>query len=382
MHNDEPKRPIRILHIVGGMNTGGVETWLMHVLRGIDRERYKFDFLVHTDKTCFYDEEIKSLGCRIIPCQFPKRPLQYAWNFRRILKQNGPYDVVHSHVHHFSGFTLLIAKWRKVPVRIAHSHSNTVLNERRAGIWRNSYLWITKWLIRQYATTGLACSRLAAISLFGKNWESDLRWQILYCGVDLGPFMNPVDRFEVRGELGIPDDAFVLGHVGRFSEPKNHSFLLNVFTEVLHREPNSCLLLVGDGLLRESIKQKAQHLGLMDKIIFAGVRLDVPRLMLGAMDVFVFPSLWEGLPVVLIEAQSANLPCVYSKNITEEVAISRHLMHCLSLDDSASTWAEVLLRKKDAALVHEKKISKDIINGSFNIKMCLDQLKDTYIVSV
>src|SRR5208283_2990654 len=129
----DQKRPMRILQIVSGMDTGGVETWLMHILRRIDRDRYRFDFLVHTTKPCFYDDEIKSLGCRIIPCLHPSRPWQYAWNFFRLLKEHGPYDVVHTHVHHFSGFTLMLAHLAGVPMRIVHSHSDTSLIDGRVG---------------------------------------------------------------------------------------------------------------------------------------------------------------------------------------------------------------------------------------------------------
>ena len=267
---DDQKRPMRILHVVSGMDTGGVETWLMHVLRRIDRDRYRFDFLTHTTKSCFYDDEIKSLGCRIIPCLHPSRPWQYAWNFFRILKEYGPYDVIHIHVHHFSGFTLMLAYLAGVPMRIVHSHSDTSLIDGCVGFWRKFYLRSAEWLIRHCATKGLACSVLAAANLFGKDWERDPRWRVFYCGIDLGPFESPVDSSQVRRQLGIGPDAFVIGHVGRFVELKNHDFLLDVFAEVVRRKPNACLLLIGDGPLQEAIVQKTKRLGLTDKVVLRG----------------------------------------------------------------------------------------------------------------
>ncbi|MBN1587260.1 MAG: glycosyltransferase family 1 protein [Candidatus Omnitrophica bacterium] len=368
--------PIRILHIVGGMNTGGVETWLMHVLRHIDRTRFQLDFMVHTEEPCFYDEEIRSLGSRILPCMHPKRPLQYAANFRRILKEHGPYDGVHSHVHHFSGFTLLLARLFGVRQRIAHSHNDISVKESGAGPLRRFYLATTEWLIERSATVGLACSELAAASLFGLKWKNDPRWKVLYCGIDLEPFKAPVDRAEVRTELGLPLDAFVLGHVGGFREAKNHEFLLDIFAQVAKRESKAWLLLVGEGSLRKKIEQKAQRLGLEDKVIFAGVRADIPRLMKGAMDVFVFPSRWEGLGLVLVEAQAAGLRCAISDVIPAEVVIIPQLVCRLSLS-GLENWAQQVTNGEWLS----EQVSKSqllVENSKFNIRVSLDGLCAAY----
>ncbi len=334
----ETKRPVRILHVVGGMNRGGVETWLMHVLRHIDRERFRMDFLVHTTRPCAYDEEIQKLGSKIIPCLETSRPWRYARNFHRALSEHGPYDVVHSHVHHFSGFVVYLAHRAGVPVRITHSHNDTSLNDGRATTFRSGYLRLMEHLIRKHATTGIACSRKAAESLYGTAWQNDSRWKVVYCGIDLEPFRQPVDRAEVRRELNIPEDAFVLGHVGRFHEQKNHTFLIDIAAEVARREPNMRLLLVGDGPLRPQIEAKVASLGLTDRVIFAGLRPDVPRLMKGAMDVFVFPSLYEGLGLVLIEAQLSGLPSIFSDVIPEETDLVPSLVTRLSLHDACNTW--------------------------------------------
>src|SRR5208283_1463389 len=151
---DATNRPVRILHVVGGMNRGGVETWLMHLLRHLDRQRFRMDFLVHTSQPCAYDNEIAAFGSRIIHCFPHTKPWRYAPNLMRILREDGPYDVVHSHVHHFTGLLLFIARRAGVPVRIAHSHSDTSLSDNGAGPGRLAYLWLMKYLIRTNATGG------------------------------------------------------------------------------------------------------------------------------------------------------------------------------------------------------------------------------------
>ena len=240
-------RPIRILHVVGGMNRGGLETWLMHVLRNIDREQYRMDFLVHGNTPLPYDAEIREMGSRIIPCPHPSRPWRYDRHFTRAVRAFGPYDIVHSHVHHFSGMVLRLARREGVLIRIAHSHNDTSPVDRRAGLPRRLYLRLMERWIARHATLGLACSPEAAVSLFGPRWGQDPTRRILYYGIDLTPFTIPADRAAVRRELGLPERSFVVGHVGRFFPQKNHEFLLEIGAELAQVEPDVRLLLVGDG---------------------------------------------------------------------------------------------------------------------------------------
>jgi glycosyltransferase involved in cell wall biosynthesis len=369
-----PKRQdlVRILHVVGGMERGGVETWLMHVLHNVDRERFQLDFLVHTTNSCAYDEEIRALGSEIIPCLSPSWPWQYAINFQRIIKEYGPYDVVHSHVHHFSGFVLFLARRAGVPVRITHSHSDTSLNDNGAGMVRKGYLRIMEHLIKREATSGLACSRQAAVALYGEDWQKNRRWQVLYCGIELEPFRQPVDCDEVRREFGIPMDAFVLGHVGGFREPKNHTFLIDIAAEVAKHDPCMRLLLVGDGPLRFEIENKVAILRLTDKVIFVGSHPDVPRIMKGAMNVFVMPSLHEGLPVAGIEAQAAGLPLVISDTITDELNVTGSQVSRVSLASSLDVWCRTITEFKNNLLIRD---SESIIENSiFNINKSIQLL--------
>lgn len=373
------QRPIRILHVVGGMTRGGIETWLMHVLRHIDRDRFQMDFVVHTEKPCPYDDEVRELGSKIIPCLDSSKPWLYARNFKRILREYGPYDIVHSHVHHFSGYVLYLAKQAGVDVRIAQSHNDTSFVQEKAKWYRRLYLALTEWWVERCATVGLGVSYKAAASLFGSAWSTDPRRQILYYGIDLNPFKSPVNATAIRAELGLPADALAIGHVGRFIEQKNHMFLLEIVAEIVKREPRTRLLLIGEGSLRPEIEQKVNQLNLADYIIFAGLRSDVPHLMLDAMDVFLLPSFHEGLPLVLLEAQAAGLPCIFSDVITEEADILKPLVRRISLSRSASDWAEAVLSAwADTSAITRSDALEVLEKSSFSIETSVKELTKVY----
>jgi glycosyltransferase involved in cell wall biosynthesis len=372
-------RPIRILHVVGAMNQGGTETWLMHVLRQTDRDRFQMDFLVHTPRRAVYDDEIESLGSRILRCLHPQRPVRYARALARILREHGPYDVVHGHPYHYSGWVLRTADAVGVPVRIAHSHNDYSRVDSEAPLLRRCYLALTRHWIARHATHGLAASEQAASSLFGPDWRSDPRWQVLYCGIHLPPFRQHVDQKTVRAELNIPADAFVVGHVGRFQKQKNHAFLVNVAKETARRHPNVRLLLIGDGPLRPAVERQVAESGLADRVIFAGLRPDVARLMLGAMDAFVLPSLHEGLGLVLVEAQAAGLPCILTDSLPEEVDLVRPLVRRLSLSESPSTWADAVSQMaSDPSRIAQAEALAVVERSPFNIGVGVETLETFY----
>src|SRR4051794_33484894 len=218
-------KPIRVLQVVSSMDRGGTETWLMHVLRNIDRGRFQFDFLVHTEKPCAYDDEVRHFGSKIYVCR-PGNLVQYRRRLTRLLRRHGPYDVVHSHMHHFSGIVLHAAKAAGVPQRIAHSHTDTSAIDSSRSLMRRIYTTLCGHLVHKCATTKLAASTRAAVSLYGEGWHADTATQILHCGIDLEAFRAPVDRPAIRREFQLLPDDFVIGHVGRFVTEKNHPFLL------------------------------------------------------------------------------------------------------------------------------------------------------------
>jgi glycosyltransferase involved in cell wall biosynthesis len=343
---------IRILHALGIFDHGGVEAWLVDVLRRTDRREFQMDFLVHLERPGVYDREIRELGSRIITCRPTglRRPysyLTYPGHLLGLLKEHGPYDVVHGHLQEFSGYLLRAAAKAGVRARVAHSHTCVPPTKWQPGIaHRMFYRWLRS-LIDRHATLGLACSRVAAQSLFGDRWESDDRWKLLYCGIDPSPFAGPPDVESTRAGLGIPPTAPVVGHVGRFVAAKNHAFLVDLIAECVRQRPEVRFLLVGEGPLRPTIQRMVADRGLSQNVVFTGARSDVPRLMLSAMDMFVFPSLWEGLGIVLLEAQAAGLPILVADCVPDEFNIGLAQIERLRLTDGPGCWGRQILQMLD-----------------------------------
>jgi glycosyltransferase involved in cell wall biosynthesis len=353
---------MRILHVVGALNRGGAETWLVEVLKNIDRREFQMDFLVHSWDQGAFDEEVKELGSRVIVCLKPSNPIQYAYNFCRILRESGPYDCIHSHIHQYSGYVLFLATMMGIPVRIAHSHNGTRAIDRASSAMRKAYIAIMDAMIRRFATEGIAVSEKAAASLFSDTWKADTRWKLCPLGIDLSEFGRTVDRREVRTQLKIPMAAFVVGHVGRFFAQKNHCFLVDVAEQVCRLEPRAVFLLVGDGPLRPQVETVVQARGLSNRFVFTGIRSDVPRMMKGVMDCFLFPSIYEGLGLVLWEAQAAGIPCIAADTVPEEADAGIDLLRTLSLTSPAQHWAEAVVESRsrtrpDPAVVFPQRLT-------------------------
>lgn len=335
-------RPLRVLHVVSRMDPGGVETWLLHVLRASDSSRVRFSFYALSGRPGVYDNEIRERGGQIIYAQaLPRAPL-FVFALLRDLIRHGPFDVVHSHVHTFGGLILAIARLARVPARIAHSHLDTRELDRAAGLLRRIYLALLRCLIARFSTLKLATSDAAARALFGDAYGRDSRVRIHFCALDFSCFGQSVDPGSIREALNLPSGSFVVGHVGRFEAQKNHALLLEAFAALLRRHPDARLVLVGDGPLRSSMVERAQHLGIASHVIFTGLRRDVPQLMLGAFDVFAFPSHYEGLGLVVLEAQAAGLPCVIADTVPEEVNVSPKQIIRMSRSAGPQEWANSL----------------------------------------
>lgn len=334
---------IHILHILYKMDRAGTETWLMHVLRSIDRSEFQMDFLVHDLSPGAYDEEVRSLGGRIIPMPASLEVL-YPWKFHQLLKEFGPYQIIHNHLPR-AGIYHFLAALNGIKVRIAHNHAEELL--RRKSPSKSAVIKISDLFVKHFATAGLAPSEIAAVSRYGRDWSKDPRWQILYYGIDLGPYEEEISGEAVRKEFNIPADALVIGHVGRFALQKNHKLIMQVAKQISLMEPNFRLFLVGHGPLKSEIEHSAEALGIRDRVIFTGPRGDVPRLMKGAMDVFFFPSHCETLGIVLVEAQAAGVPCVVSDTIPYEAEVIEPLYQRLSLKDPIEKWVEAILQFRD-----------------------------------
>jgi glycosyltransferase involved in cell wall biosynthesis len=372
-----PTSPTRVLHVLGAMNRGGAETWLMQVLRNVPRERIRMDFLVHTAKEAAFDSEIRDLGSSVIACPSTSRPLAYAREFLKALSDRPRYDAVHSHVHHFSGYVLGLARAVGVPIRIAHSHTDSSALDASATLVRRAYVLAMRNAIHGFATHGVAASDVAGRALFGKSWGTDPRWKVLHCGLDFSAFEVVVDREAIRAELGLPPTGLVVAHVGRFTREKNHSFLLHV-ARALHAEvPDSAVLMVGDGPLRAQIEAEARELGVSSFVRFAGVRTDVARL-LGACDAFALPSIHEGLPLVALEAQAAGLPLIISNAVTRELAAVCELVTWLPLSLSAERWAATIVSAIRDASPSRADALRRIRDTDFDIRRTMRTLVELY----
>lgn len=325
--------PIRIAHIVGKMMNGGVEAVVMNYYRHIDRNKIQFDFIVDEDSTCIPREEIESLGGRVYTVPPYQKLGKYISALKSLFKENH-YKIVHSHINTLSVFPLYAAKKAGVPVRIAHSHSTAAPGE-----WKKNILKYTlRPFAKVYATHYAACSRYAGEWLFGRRSMKRGEVTIFNNAIDLDKFKyNENVRNEVRKELGL-EGKFVIGHVGRFCYQKNQEFLIDVFEEIYKRNPDAVLILIGDGLDRKKIEEKAKT---VPGIRLLGNRNDVDRLY-QAMDVFVLPSRYEGLPVVGVEAQATGLPCVLSDKITEEAKMTESVTF-QSIETCPEIWASIIL---------------------------------------
>ena len=328
--------PIRVCQFVGNMNGGGVEAVVMNYYRHVDRSKVQFDFVVTESSTYVPRDEMESLGAHVftVPAYTHLRVFQKA--SYELFKTHPEWKIVHSHMNALSVFPLKEAAKAAVPVRIAHSHSTAGKGE----TVKNAVKSILKTQSNKYPTNRFACSDFAGKWLFGENATFDL----MYNAIDLEKFFFNVEmRRKVRAGFGLVDNQLVIGHVGRFVAQKNHMFLLRAFEKLVHERPRCVLLLAGDGEQRALAESWAAEHGLAGKVKFLGQRDDIAQLY-QAFDVFVLPSLYEGLGLVGVEAQAAGLPCVLSERITHEVDVART---CEFLPiDNPKVWADVLCALK------------------------------------
>lgn len=333
---------IRILHVLGSTNLGGAESRIMDIYRYIDREKVQFDFLVHQTEKGYYDDEIESLGGRIF--RVPRFKLYNLSAYKKALKkffaEHHEFRAVHGHMTSTGAIYLPIAKRNGIPMTIAHARSAGV----DKGLKGRLTLWIRKPL-KNRCDYMFACSGLAGEAVFGSKNTLNGKVKIIPNAIDVEPFCYREDiRQRMRTELNL-EDCFVIGHVGRFHYAKNHEYLLEIFKEIALRQQNTVLLLLGEGNRMEEMKKKAKTLGIEDKVIFAGNKKKTCDYY-QAMDFFVFPSRFEGLPGTVVEAQSAGLSCLISDTIAREVGIT-DLVAYRSIEESPAKWADYVLEHKE-----------------------------------
>jgi glycosyltransferase involved in cell wall biosynthesis len=325
--------PIRILHIIGKMDQGGIECLLMNLYKNIDRKLIQFDFLTHSHQPGFFDKTICSLGGKIHEVINPfsfKGLFLYRVQLKKFFKVHPEYTIIHSHMNTFSGLILSIAKSTGAKYLIAHSHTTIAKNNIKTPLWKLSRLLGQKAITHRFA-----CSNDAAVSIFGEDADQT---KIFKNSINIEKYkFSQKNRQQYRHKLNLKG-KFVLGHVGRFNKVKNHEFLLDILYHLLKNKPESVLLLLGDGPLLNQMQSKAKSLGIEKSVIFFGNRDDVHKV-LSAMDIFVFPSIKEGLGIVAIEAQTSGLPCVVSSGLPNEVKLNDNL-EFINLKNGPKYWSK------------------------------------------
>lgn len=367
----DKNEPIRVLNLFTIMDRGGAETMVMNYYRKLDKSRVQFDFMVHRPERGAYDDEIESLGGKIyrMPAIRPWTAKQYRKVVRKFYEDHPEYKIIHSHMSELGYYDFLEAEKVGIPVRICHAHN------RPYGIdIKSPVRWYYKTLMIPHISHMFMCGEESGEWLFGKKNKS--KFIQLNNAIDAKNYSyNEVKRAEVRKSLGLTEEL-VVGHVGRFNPQKNHPFIIDVFNEVHKKEPDSVLLLVGDdsGKVAEDIHKKVDEVNLAGAVRFLGVRTDVADLM-QAMDVFLFPSLFEGFGIAALEAQAAGLPAVVSKRIPPECMIT-DCISSLELDFSAEIWANRLI---EAAKNERKNRFSEIKRAGFDIVENAKFLQDFYI---
>lgn len=366
------ENPIRILHVFHGMNCGGAENMIMNLYRKIDRTKIQFDFLVHTSENCFFDDEIRKLGGRIynVPYFNGINYFQYKTAIKSFLKLHHEYKIIHGHLGSCAHIYLKIAKKTGL-YTIAHTHATYS----KKITFKNIVYRIFAFKTRRIADFFFGCSFMAGVDRFGKGITNSNRFKIINNAIDSVRFIyNSSVRYNTRNMYDITNE-FVVGHVGRFCYDKNHTFLLDIFNCIQQIEPNSKLILAGEGDFKEEIKRKAKELNIDKKIVFTGVVPNI-EILYHAMDCFVFPSHNEGLGIAVVEAQTNGLPCFITQSLPIELNINPNLFR-LSLYSTAHDWAEFILKNSNRITAETAQIN--VANAGYDISDTILKISNFYI---
>ncbi|MBM6931376.1 glycosyltransferase [[Clostridium] spiroforme] len=363
---------MRVLHIVSQLSTGGAETLLMNLLREAKNEKIQFDFLQISKEKGFYEEEALSMQSNVYKID-PLRKVglkKFLHNIDDVIKKNGPFDVIHSHVDHLSGFFMYIAKKNNIKVRISHCHNTSI--EGFNNFSKKIMLEMMKYLINKYSTDFMACAKEAKKLLFTKNKDVLVIHNVInlekFCFLDFN--IN-----EYKKTLGIKNQI-VFGIIGRFVEQKNYCRGLEIYKNYHEENDNSILILIGDGILKEDVEEYAKELGIYNSCIFLGQRSDVNYLM-KMMDVLLMPSLFEGFPLTLIESQASGLKAIVSDTITKEVDLGMNLVYFQNNNENWNKTIIKVLSEKSNILGSEERI-KILKENNFDVKSLLKFLMRVY----
>ena len=370
----------KILHVTGAMNVGGTETMLINLYRKINK-KIEFHFISYSKSQAFYDGEIESLGGKVIRLNPPNEVgfITSIKDIKKVIKENGPYDAVHTHMLFNCGIAMIAAYLSEVKVRVSHAHTTS---DDSSSLVRKIYINLMRFFIKVFSTDFLACSDSAGKYLFGNNIICNKKYKVLPNYIEYENFINNNDKSNFREELRIKNDDIVICHIGRFITAKNHEFLIDMAKEMIQKNNKVKLVLVGDGDLKNHIWNKVKSIGIEKNVYFTGIRKDIPSI-LSSVDLFILPSIYEGLGLVLLEAQAAKVPCLVSEAIQPEVDLGVGLVKKLNLSCGANKWADeankIINKNKNSDIdiikaVQEKKYDlNSILNNLLSVyKLKLD----------
>lgn len=364
-------KKLKILQVFTILNRGGGETNIMNYYRQIDKNKIHFDFLVHREEEGAYENEIRELGGNIfrLPPVHPRTIREYKVAVRKFFDKNSDYQIIHGQCSELGIFIYREAKKRKIPVIIAHAHSSK-MNFDSKSIFR--FIWKRK--MRYYINAYFTCGLESAVWLFGEKLAKN-SFQLNNAVDSKELVFNKEMGIRMREELNA-FETFNIIHVGSFNKIKNHEFLIDIFSEITKIIPDSKLFLVGEGRLKVEMQKYVSNLNLDNHVIFLGTRTDVPKL-LQAMDLFLFPSLYEGLPLSLIEAQTSGILCVISETIPSEAILVSENVKVLNLKDSAKFWAAEIIQHSSTFIRGD--VSQVIIQAGYDINDNIAKLEKKYV---
>lgn len=357
--------PLNVLYVNGGiMDMGGISSYMMNYYRHINKNKIHIDFVVHGNEQGIFDEEIKDSGSFIY--NVPVKSKDYLGNINALKKifNTKKYPIVHSHLDAGSYHVLKVAKSCGIPVRIAHSHNTDFLATNSIKQIINRYY---RAQLKNVANYTMACSDMAGKWLFGENST----YQVIKNAIDIRKFVySEKSRFQIRRKLNIDEDKIVIGHVGRFDKQKNHMFLLKLFAKLVRYKTDFCLVLIGDGNLRSLIENEIEKLHISDYVYLIGYTREIEKYY-SAFDLFVMPSLFEGLGIAAIEAQTNGLPCILADTLPAEAVVSSVAVR-IPLQEQI--WLQTILKTQK---VRQNNISS-IIQAGYDIETEAQYLEDIY----
>jgi glycosyltransferase involved in cell wall biosynthesis len=368
----------RVLHVLKTLRFGGIETWLVHVLRHREEFGVQHEILIAVDEVGPYEPEVLAMGIPVHKVVRDRGWLNWFWKLYRFLRQEGPFEIVHCHEAVLAAAPIVaVAAAAGVPVRIAHAHEARHVGE-DFPLDRRLMRWAALPIIRACSTRRIGISDAAIAEVAGSTWMQDSKSTILLYGFDYSGNDGAETRAaDLRDRLRIPPDAKIVGHVGRFAPVKNHDFLLRTFAALLKHRSDVVLVLVGTGDLLTEARSTATKLEIADRVYFAGTSADVPAFM-ALFDVFLFPSFSEGLGIVVLEAQVAGTPTLMSDCLPHEVIVAPKSVEMLPLSAGPEAWSEALGRLLDRPATEPLQWRRAVEHSQFGIARCVDDLDRIY----